>query len=220
MPLSTLPSINSSLDHLVVAATQLDEAIYWARHTFGADAVRGGQHLTMGTHNALIKLSDQTYLELIAPDPALPAPAHPRWFGLSDPDTLHALRQRGPHLVSWVASTNDLNTANTVFGYAVQDFKRNQYRWQMGLPVQGTPHEGGAIPLLIQWKSVVHPCQALPAAHCRLVQLELSVQNPAETELLLESIHFHSERSVRLVISRGAPALRAIIDSPLGRIEI
>jgi hypothetical protein len=210
--------LHSALDHLVVAGTNLDEALCWARQTLGVDATRGGQHLTMGTHNALIKLSDSAYLELI--DPAQPAPAHPRWFGLSNEATIHALQQRGPHLVSWVASTSDVNAANTVFGYAVQDFKRNHYRWQMGLPAQGLPYEGGAVPLLIEWKSVLHPCQALPDAHCRLVQLELTAQRPDEIELLLKSIHFTLERSVRLVISRGTPSLRAILDTPLGRIEL
>jgi hypothetical protein len=219
MPTPTL-QISSTLDHLVVAATQLDEARYWARQTLGVEATQGGQHLTMGTHNALIKLSDTTYLELIAIDPSLPAPAHPRWFGLSDTNTTQALQQRGPQLVSWVASTSDVNAANTVFGYTVQDFKRNQYRWQMGFAAQGVPHEGGAVPLLIEWKSVLHPCQALPDTQCRLVQIELAVQHPDETELLLKAIRFQLERNVRLVISRGTPRLRAILESPLGRIEL
>jgi hypothetical protein len=52
------------------------------------------------------------------------------------------------------------------------------------------------------------------------VQLELTVRNPDETELLLKAIHFQMDKSVRLIISRGTPALRAIIESPWGRIEL
>jgi hypothetical protein len=212
--------VESALDHLIVAASTLDEGVYWARQTLGVDATRGGQHLTMGTHNALVKLSDSTYLELLAIDPSLPAPAHPRWFMLSEPAVKQRLKARGPQLVGWVARTDDIDNANKVFGGQMQDFKRNQYRWQMALPEGGKLHEGGAVPVLLHWKSVLHPCQALPDAQCRLVQLELTVRNPDETELLLKAIHFQMDKSVRLIISRGTPALRAIIESPLGRIEM
>jgi hypothetical protein len=212
--------LESALDHIVVGASYLDEGIYWARQTLGVDAVRGGQHLTMGTHNALVKLSDTSYLELIAIDPALPAPAQPRWFTLGEAATAQRLKRRGPHLLSWVARTNDIQAANKVFGNHIADFKRAQYRWQMALPEGGKLHEGGAVPLVMEWRSVLHPCQALPDAQCRLVQLELTVRDPDETELLLKAIHFQMDRSVRMIISRGTPALRAIIESPLGRIEL
>lgn len=212
--------MQSAIDHLVVAAANLDEAVYWARQTLGVDATRGGQHLSMGTHNALVKLSDTAYLELLAIDRAQPVPEHPRWFSLSEANTQSRLKRRGPQLLAWVISTNDLAAANQVFGNHIADFKRNQYRWQMALPEDGKLHEGGAVPLLLQWRSVLHPCQALPDAQCRLVQIELTVRNPDETELLLKAIGFEPGRGTRLVISRGTPALRAIIDSPLGRIEL
>jgi hypothetical protein len=213
-------TLESTLDHIVVAATQLDEAIYWARQTFGVDAKRGGQHVSMGTHNALVKLSDTTYMELLAIDPSLPEPSHPRWFTLSEAATKQRLKRRGPHLVGWVARTDDLSAASVILGGEIQDFKRDRYRWQMSLPKGGKLHEGGAVPLLMEWRSIQHPCQALPDAQCRLVQLELTVRDPDESELLLSAIHFKMDRAVRLIVSRGAPAIRAIIDSPVGRIEI
>ncbi|MFM2397939.1 MAG: hypothetical protein RL341_96 [Pseudomonadota bacterium] len=213
-------ALETSLDHIVIAANHLDEAVYWARQTLGVDAQRGGQHTTMGTHNALIKLSDSTYLELLAIDPSLPEPPHPRWFTLSETATKQRLKRRGPHLIAWAARTDRLEQASAILGGEIHDFKRDRYRWQMSLPSGGKLHEGGAVPLLLEWRSVLHPCQNLPEAGLRLVQLELTVRDPDETELLLKAIHFKMDRAVRLIVSRGTPALRAIIDSPLGRIEI
>jgi len=49
---------------------------------FGVRARAGGKHNGQGTHNALLGLGAQTYLEIIAPDPGQPTPSMPRPFGV------------------------------------------------------------------------------------------------------------------------------------------
>ena len=70
------------LDHIVVAAESLQQGVDYLRATLGVELPKGGFHQTMATHNHLMQLGDDAYLELIAIDPDTAAPAHPRWFAL------------------------------------------------------------------------------------------------------------------------------------------
>jgi catechol 2,3-dioxygenase-like lactoylglutathione lyase family enzyme len=69
-------------DHLVLAARDLDAGAAWLESLLGVKLAQGGKHARMGTHNRLLGLGDNFYLELIAIDPDAVAPGRPRWFGL------------------------------------------------------------------------------------------------------------------------------------------
>ncbi|HSH43331.1 MAG TPA: VOC family protein, partial [Arenicellales bacterium] len=73
------------LDHLVVAAADLAAGREYIEDLLGVRTEAGGRHDAIGTHNQLLRLGDDQYLEIIAVDPDAPAPGKPRWFGLDDP---------------------------------------------------------------------------------------------------------------------------------------
>lgn len=52
------------LDHILIAVEDLEKAMETYRH-MGFQVLVGGEHPTVGTHNALVALSDGCYLELI-----------------------------------------------------------------------------------------------------------------------------------------------------------
>lgn len=49
-------TLRTELDHIVVAATTLAEGRAWARECLGVDAVGGGKHDGLATHNTLLKI--------------------------------------------------------------------------------------------------------------------------------------------------------------------
>lgn len=73
-----------ALDHLVVAARTLDEGEAWLTERLGRPLCGGGTHRGFGTHNRLLSLGPDCYLELIARDPLQPG-ASRVLFGLDQP---------------------------------------------------------------------------------------------------------------------------------------
>jgi hypothetical protein len=158
-------------DHLVVAARTLDEGVAWIEERLGARPVPGGEHPLMGTHNALLSLGRDAFLEVIAVDPAAAAPSRARWFSLGT-SAMDALLARGPALIHWVERVDDIDAALREYPENVQvlDASRRSYRWRIGVPSDGRLPCGGACPTLIQWLGP-HPAEALPASGCSLVAL-------------------------------------------------
>ena len=162
----------SELDHLVVAARDLDEGARWMEKLLGAAPVAGGKHALMGTHNRLLSLGRRRYLEIIAIDPDAPPPARPRWFSLDDP-AMRARLANGPALIHWVERTDDLDAALRDYSGDIEilSLGRGPYRWRIGVPRDGAIPGGGALPTLIQWESE-HPADALPPSGCELARFE------------------------------------------------
>ena len=89
-----------AVDHLVLAAPDLDEGIAAVEALTGVRASYGGSHPGLGTRNALLSLGPQVYLEIIAPDPAQSTWQSPRPFRI---DEIQA-----PTLVTWAAKCSDV----------------------------------------------------------------------------------------------------------------
>ena len=82
---------DAHLDHLVVTAASREAGMAWVEAALGVPLQIGGDHTSMGTHNALLRLGDDQYLQVISIDPTATAPDRPRWFELDrvDPDPPH-----------------------------------------------------------------------------------------------------------------------------------
>ncbi len=142
--------LTSDIDHLVVTASTLASGIQYVEQALGCKMQPGGQHPRMGTHNALLKIGDRCYLEVISIDPSATSPSRPRWFEL---DTL--LPETRPRLATWVLRTNDIykvsHAAEIDLGI-VEEMSRGTMEWQITIPPDGRLPFHGIAPAVIQWK--------------------------------------------------------------------
>lgn len=187
----TTPPINpaSSLDHLVIGCANLDAGARWLERFLGVTPSDAGQHAVMGTHNRLVSLGPDRYLELIAIDPTAAAPKHPRWFGLDTQDVQARIAQR-PRLIGWVARTVALDALHEGTGEIlgnIHQMARGRYAWKITVPADGHPLEGGLIPHMIEWQDV-HPATHLPDQGLRFTWMEAAHPNPAKVNYLLSEL--------------------------------
>ena len=209
--------LKASLDHLIFASYALEDGVNFIAEKLGVSPQKGGQHLTMGTHNAVLKLGDFAYLEVIAIDPELPDPKRPRWFGLDnlkpgDP----------PGLLTWVIRTNDIGetikNSNLHLGN-ILDLHRGSYRWRIAIHEDGRMPLQGIAPTVIQWQNENHPSARLPFSGVTLTSL-LAI-HPAANELktTLMAGGFRDESS-RFQIEKGdTPKLRVTLNGLQGDVS-
>lgn len=210
----TLPA----LDHLVLAAPSLAEGTAWAERRLGVPLGPGGAHPGMGTHNRLLRLGADAFLEVIAPDPAGRAPPHPRWFGMDDGDALRRRWDEGPRLCAWVARVPGLDAAlaadPALLGRPVPQ-TRGALSWRFALRADGQPPLGGAAPCLIEWDQGT-PAPRLPEAGCALDRLVLRHPDPARVERLLTRLGLAGVAEVLA----GEAGVLAQVRTPGGVVEL
>lgn len=185
----------------------------WFSETLGVSPSPGGRHEGLGTHNAILPLLAGAYVELIAADPTLPAPAGPRPFGI---DGLEASR-----LATWAVRTAAIDEEVVRIrsrGYEPGDVLElsratpggELLRWKLALPRK--PTFDGLVPFLIDWGDAPHP-SATDEAACTFH--DLAGVHP-EPELVRQAI---TALGVSLPVESGdVPALRVCIRGPAGEI--
>lgn len=176
------------LDHLVVAAPDLENGREYVERLLGAETVPGGRHEAIGTHNRLLRLGEDQYLEIIAIDPDGAKPDRPRWFALDDPAMRERLRE-SPALVTWVARTTDIDRAAAMPPYsdlAVHDMARGDLRWRMTFTPDGGLLYEGALPMLIEWQTESTPPSRLPQVGCALSRFVIQSPHAHRVEQALQ----------------------------------
>src|SRR5262245_6639749 len=205
----------ATLDHLVVAAITLADGIEYVAEVLGVVAHPGGRHAAMGTHNALVRLGKDIYLEIIAIDPAAPRPARPRWFELDDIALQAELTER-PRLIHWVARTPDIENAVRRCPIPlgpIHAMSRGAYQWRITIPGNGELPAHGIVPTLIQWDVATHPSAALPDSGVSLASLAASHPEPSPVRAALAALGLESTLGV--TYDREA-RLAAMLRTPRG----
>lgn len=165
-----------TLDHIAVSAPSLEAGVAHVRDSLGVTVPPGGAHPKMGTHNHLMRLGADEFLEIIAVDPAAAPLQHPRWFGLD-----HNQRQP-PRLATWVLRTPDIDAALAAaqpsLGLATE-LTRGNLHWRISVPDDGSMPFEGAHPTFLQWPPGLLPGAGMPDLGCRLLRLTVHHPNAA-----------------------------------------
>ena len=205
-------NITSAIDHLIVTAPNLKSGVQWVRDILGATPELGGKHLSIGTHNCLLRLGETTYLEVISPDPNAPDPGRPRFFDLDNVIE--------PRLATWVARTSDIlgaiSACTETLG-AIEPMSRGELDWLITLTGDGSLLLGGVAPALIEWQGTAHPSQKLRDEGCKLLSVELHHSDPECVERLFRSINLDT-RAITVIRSepKASPRIVATIETRQG----
>ena len=203
------------VDHLVWAAPDLDAGVSRIEAITGIQAAPGGSHPGMGTRNALLSLGDDTYLEIIAPDPAQSDYRSPRLFQVD--------RVTSPRLVTWAAKCDDIVQAAGIRlsdgrspGEAMTGSRKTPdgrtLAWELTDPY--VEIAGGVVPFFINWGDASHPAPSAPGG---AILLALRATHPDANYVRAAFGTF----GINVPVENGQQAsLTAVIDTPRGRIEL
>ena len=198
------------LDHLTVVAPSLEVGAACVEAVLGVSPDAGRAHPGMGTHNRLLALGPDVYLEVIAADPHAVPVTRPRWFGLDQVCPGSAAR-----LAAWVAATDDIAQAAVSELGDVETMRREHHTWQMTVRADGSLPLDGAAPLLIQRAAGAHPVAAMPQRG--LLLRALRIRHPAPSAVLALFARIGLVPHVAVSVAPGhVCSLAAEIETPWG----
>ncbi len=219
------------IDHLVIAASTLEEGVDWCERTLGITPGPGGEHPLMGTHNRLFSMASpeypNAYFEIIAINTGAACARDicaKRWFDLDSQALQRQLQQTGPQLIHFVASTP--HAAPAVQALADLGMDRGELRsasrsapqgllsWLITLRHDGQRLMHGTLPTLIEWGDV-HPTQHMAASSVTLQSLSASWPDADQLGNAYAAIDLQC-----VDVVHGEPNLTATLRTPRGLVTL
>jgi hypothetical protein len=206
-------AVRHYVDHIVVGVNNLEFGMAQLKALTGVDPVIGGVHPGAGTRNALISLGDETYLEILAPNPAAD-PAAVNAMGRRFLDMVTPLDQITP--VTWALGSTDLAATRALLakhGDAVSEPVAGSRRkpdgallhWQTARVESAS---GPATPFFIQWAEGDSPALATPKG-CTLARFSLAADDQLRGMLHALAVPFD-------LVEDQSPAVRVELSCPTG----
>ena len=179
------------LDHIVFGARSLEEGTNFIEKKLDIKLSEVGYHDFMGTHNRVVKVDKDIYLEVIAIDPSSKSPNENRWFNLDNP-ILQKKLEYSPQMIGYVIETKDKEILKH-FCSPIEAYRGN-YKWNFAMPNLESNFfnkeliENGIIPSLINWKSN-KPVYEMKNNQLSLRKIEIEIlDNQMQYKKIIESI--------------------------------
>ena len=223
--------MTAQVDHLVIAASTLADGVAWCEHTLGITPGPGGEHPLMGTHNRLVSIATAqypiAYLEIIAIHSGANCTRKQRenrWFDLDQKVLQHSLRENGPQLIHFVASTHSADAAIRALsqigierGELIQASRmtaQGLLTWKISVRADGQRLLNGTLPTLIEWGDA-HPTHRMPASGVTLQSLTASLPNTDQLRSAYAAIHLQGAG-----VAQGKPNLIATLQTQRGLVTL
>lgn len=205
------------LDHIVLAAQDVQAAVEEIAAATGVRAELGGRFEGRGVYNHLLALQDGSYLEIIGPDPQQAGHEGALPFGMhltEQTKVAHWCAKAGAEIEQRVASAReagyDLGAVQPL-GRVLADGTRLDWRLSIG---GWPPLMGGLVPFLIDWGDALHPSETAVKG-CTLVDFHAEHPDPESVQAGLAAV------GVELRVEQGdEAALFATLEGPGGRITL
>lgn len=203
---------DNSLDHIVLAAPDFEEALEEFTEKTGVAPKIAGAIKGLGIKTARVSFEGPSYLEIIAPDPKSGGPIG---------NLLKATGIKGLKPFHWAirnSKAEPLKDEVGQFGYTPDHIS------MFGAKEDGTPRKwemlylyghkmGGICPFFINWANSDHPCETMPVVG-DLIHVKVSAPDDDPVHQLLD--HTSSEG---FTIVEGSPAFEVKFDSPEGEVS-
>ena len=223
--------MTARVDHLVIAASTLQEGVAWCESTLGITPGPGGEHPLMGTHNRLFSIATEqyprAYFEIIAINKEAARArinSAKRWFDLDNAALQAHLKQNGPQLIHFVASTPDAVAATQSLANlgidrgellsASRMTAHGLLSWQITVRTDGQRLMNGTLPTLIEWGEA-HPTQHMAASGVTLQSLTASQPDVAQLTAAYSAIDLQG-----VAVVQGPAKLVAMLATPRGLVSL
>jgi hypothetical protein len=156
------------IDHVLLGVRDLDAGVREFEMLTGVKPVYGGKHPDRGTHNALVSLGPETYLEIIAPQPGVKMNEDLASFNFEHLTPVgFAIAATDAETVRKQLARGDVKTTALRAGSRVTP-KGATLRWQtFGVD------DSAEAPFFIHWEDLsVHPAKTSPGG-CTLARFEV-----------------------------------------------
>ncbi len=203
--------MDTRIDHFMYATASLDEGMAWAQDVFGIQPAYSGEHLGLGTRNALLSLGS-AYLEIIARGPAqsLEGTLGEQFAGLSSGG-----------LVTWAAEGDLAKVQAALLSCGIRSAGPKQTRrktpdgelleWALLFPIGAT--HGLRMPFFIDWQRCVHPRETSPMAGT-FQSLSITTSHADDLRQVMAAI------GLKVSISEGEPGLDVLIAARGGVVQL
>lgn len=182
-----------SIDHIVYCCLNLEETMRDLFQQYGIESIYGGKHVEQGTHNALVNIGNNCYLEILALDPENTQDFDARWMGVD------VIEQ--PRVTRWALKSDDiqrdvisLKNKNPLLGNIKTGMRRKEdgsiLKWQLSMPLAQPKIE--ALPFLIDWQGSVHPTAGIEQS-TSLHRLLIRHPDPDYLKVVFEKLNANVE---------------------------